>query len=37
VLARAFHEFKFSRVGSIINATFDLIYFFYLFIFSNIP
>jgi len=34
---RAFHKFKFSHVGSIINVTFDLIYFFYLFILSNIP
>ena len=24
-----FHKFKFSRVGSIINATFDIFYFFY--------
>jgi len=32
-----FNKIKFSRVGIIIQTTFGLIYFFYLFILSNIP
>jgi len=32
-----FNKIKFSRVGIIIQTTLDLIYFFYLFILSNIP